>query len=192
MMKFWQTLRADVYRYRSDTSLKAFLSAWWHEPGFRFTWYLRKVSFYRTRKNSPLLFAYLYNRIMLNHYRFRYGFDISPTTLIGPGLFLGHFGGVVVSPDAVIGMNVNINQGATIGATSRGENRGAPVLEDRVWIGAGSFVVGKIRVQQDAMIVPGAYVNFDVDEKSIILGNPGQCVSKRGSEGYVNNILPGN
>lgn len=189
-MKLWQTLRADVYRYRASTSAGAFLSAWWGEPGFRFTWYLRKVAYYRSRRRSVFVFAYLYNRILLNHYRFRYGFDISPTTAIGPGLFLGHFGGVVISPLAVIGSNVNINQGTTIGATSRGSHRGAPVLGDRVWVGSGAIIVGKVQVGHDALIAPGAYVNFDVEPQSLILGNPGKCVSQRGSEGYVNNLLP--
>lgn len=189
-MKLWQTLRADVYRYRGSATWRAFVSAWWHEPGFRFTWYLRKVTYYGARKRSPLLLPYLYNRVLLNHYRFRYGFDISPTTVIGPGLYLGHFGGVVVSPFAVLGANVNINQGSTIGATSRGPNKGAPVLEDCVWVGAGSFVVGKIRIGRDALIAPGAYVNSDVAPSSLMLGNPSQCVSQRGSDGYINNVMP--
>ncbi len=111
----WNTLRADVFRYRGSTAWSAFLDAWLHEPGFRFTWYLRKVSFYGKRKRSLYLLPYLYNRILLNHYRFRYGFDISPTTTIGPGLYLGHFGGIVISPFAVLGSNVNVAKGATIG-----------------------------------------------------------------------------
>ena len=189
-MKLWATLRADVYRYRASTTFRAFLSAWWYEPGFRFTWYLRKVAYYGKHKRSPLLFAYLYNRVLLNHYRFRYGFEISPRTDIGPGLFLGHFGGVVISPSAVLGCNVNMNQGCSIGATSRGKKKGAPMLEDRVWVGAGSIIVGSVRVGTDSLIAPGAYVNFDVQPSSLILGNPGKCVSSKGSAGYVNNLLP--
>ena len=187
-MKLWATLRADVYRYRGSSTVRAFLSAWWYEPGFRFTWYLRKTAYYNTRRRSLLLLAYLYNRQRLHHYRFRYGFDISPSTVIGPGLYLGHFGGVVINCATTIGSNVNINHGCTIGATSRGPNVGAPVLEDRVWIGAGAIVVGKIRVGCDSLIAPGAYVNFEVEPSSVILGNPGQCVSRRGSQGYVNNV----
>lgn len=189
-MKLWATLRADVYRYRSSTTVRAFASSWWRDPGFRYTWYLRKVAYYSKRKHSLLLLPYLYNRLLLNHYRFRYGFDISPRTVIGPGLYLGHFGGVVISPFAVIGANVNINQGCTIGATSRGSNKGAPVLGDRVWIGAGAILVGKIRVESDSLIAPGAYINFDVEPFSLILGNPGQFVNNSGSKGYVNNLLP--
>lgn len=185
----WQTLRADVYRYRGQTSRRAFLSAYLEDPGFRFTYYLRKVAFYSSRKRSLGMFAYLYNRMHFHHYRFRYGFDISPTMQIGPGLYIGHFGGVVISPYAVIGANVNIAQGVTIGAASRGPRMGAPVLGDRVWVGAHAIIVGKVTIGDDALIAPGAFVNFDVPSMAVVLGNPGKVVSDAGSVGYINNVL---
>ena len=184
-----QALRADLYRYRGQTNRGAFLSAYLREPGFRFTYYLRKVAFYATRKRSIWIFAYLYHRAMLHHYRFKYGLDISPTASIGPGLYIGHFGGVVISPEAVLGANVNIAHGVTIGATSRGARLGAPTLEDRVWVGAHAVIVGNVTIGHDALIAPGAYVNFDVPSMAVILGNPGKVVSTAGSKGYVNNTL---
>lgn len=185
----WQTLRADLYRYRGQTDRRAFLSAYLHEPGFRFTYYLRKVAYYSSRKRSLGIFPYLYNLLQLRHYRFKYGFDISPTTSIGPGLYIGHFGGVVISPYAVLNANINIAQGVTIGATSRGPRIGAPTLEDRVWVGANAIIVGKITIGHDALIAPGAYVNFDVPSMAVVLGNPGKVVSDAGSVGYINRVL---
>jgi serine O-acetyltransferase len=187
--KLWLTVRADLYRWRSRTDLRAFLSAYLHEPGFRFTYYLRKVAFYSRRKRTWGIFGYIYNRIMLNHYRFRYGFEISPTTTIGPGLFLGHFGGIVISPYAILGSNINIAQGVTIGAESRGRRTGAPTLEDRVWVGAHAIIVGKVAIGAEALIAPGAFVNFDVPAKAVVLGNPGKVVSNVGSAGYMNRIM---
>lgn len=184
-----ETLRADLHRYRGQTNGRAFLSAFLREPGFRFTYFLRKVAHYSGRKKSIWIFAYLYYRALYHHYRFKYGFDISPTTRIGPGLYIGHFGGVVVSPHAVLGANINIAQGVTIGATSRGSRAGPPILEDRVWVGANAVIVGKITIGHDALIAPGAYVNFDVPPMSVVLGNPGKVVSQTGSVGYVNNAL---
>jgi serine O-acetyltransferase len=183
------TLRADVYRYAGATDAKAFRSAYLSHPGFRFTYYLRKVAFYAPRKRSFGIFGYVYNRMLLHHYRFKYGFDISPTTSIGPGLYIGHFGGVVISPYAVLGANINIAQGVTIGAMSRGPRTGAPTLEDRVWVGANAIIVGKITIGREALIAPGAYVNFDVPSRAVVLGNPGKVVSEAGSDGYVNNVL---
>jgi serine O-acetyltransferase len=184
-----KTLQADLYRYRADTSRRAFLSAFVHEPGFRFTYHLRNVAYYAGRKRSLWGFAYTYNRILLQRYRFKYGFDISPTTSIGPGLYIGHFGGVVISPYAILGSNINIAQGVTIGAESRGPRKGAPTLEDRVWVGANAIIVGKITIGHDALIAPGAFVNFDVPSMAVILGNPGKVVSTSGSVGYVNHTL---
>lgn len=184
-----EVLQADLYRYCGRQGARAFLCAYLRHPGFRFTYYLRKLAFYANRKWSFWIFAYVYYRILYHHYRFRYGFDISPKTRIGPGLYIGHFGGVVISPFAVLGSNINIAQGVTIGAASRGRLTGAPTLEDRVWVGANAIVVGKITVGHDALIAPGAYVNFDVPPMAVVLGNPGKVVSSAGSIGYVNNTL---
>ena len=188
-MKLWQTIRADLYRYCGAADGRAWLKEYLRTPGFRYTFYLRKVAHYSAHKRGLRLLPYLYNRLWLNHYRFRYGFEISPTTVIGPGLYLGHFGGVVISPFAVLGANVNIAQGVTIGAASRGARKGAPTLGDRVWVGANAVIVGRVTIGDDALIGPGAYVNFDVPAMSIVIGNPGQIVSQSGSVGYINNVL---
>jgi serine O-acetyltransferase len=187
-MKLWETLRADAFRYTGREGIRPLFGSYLRDPGFRFTYYLRKVAYYAPKRKSWGVFAYIYNRLWLNHYRFRYGFDLSPQTQIGPGFYIGHFGGIVVSPYAVLGSNVNIAQGVTIGATNRGNKAGVPVVQDRVWIGAHAILVGKITIGQDALIAPGAYVNFDVPEKAVVLGNPGKIVADTGSAGYVNRI----
>jgi len=187
-MKLWETLRTDAFRYAGREGIQPLFTSYLRDPGFRFTYYLRKVAYYTPRRKSWGVFGYVYNRLWLNHYRFRYGFDISPQTQIGPGFYIGHFGGVVISPYAVLGSNVNIGQGVTIGATNRGSKAGVPVVHDRVWIGAHAILVGKITIGQDALIAPGSYVNFDVPEKAVVLGNPGKIVAHTGSVGYVNRI----
>ena len=74
-------------------------------------------------------------------------------------------------------------------AASRGPRTGAPTLEDRVWVGAHAVLGGNITVGHDALIAPGAYVNFDVPPMAVVLGNPGKVVSSEGSIGYVNRTL---
>lgn len=187
-MKLWETLRADAFRYSGQEGLRPLFASYLRHPGFRFTYYLRKVAFYAPKRKSWGLFGYVYNRLWFNHYRFRYGMDISPMTKIGPGLYIGHFGGIVISPNAVLGSNVNIAQGVTIGATSRGKI-GTPIVNDRVWIGAHAILVGKITIENNALIGPGAYVNFDVAENAVVLGNPGKVVAMTGSAGYINKVL---
>jgi serine O-acetyltransferase len=181
-------LQADLFRYRGNTNLKSFLASYLHDPGFRYTYHLRKVTELTKKRKSHRIFQYLYNRIQLRRFRFKYGFEISPTTSIGEGFYIGHFGGVHISPFAVLGSNVNIAHNVTIGAASRGVRKGAPTLEDRVWVGTGAIIVGKVTIGHDAFIGPGAYVNFDVPPMAMVLGNPGKIVSNKGSIGYVNNI----
>ncbi len=190
MLALKETLQADAFRYSGCAGRKAMLTSYLRHPGFRFTWHLRHVAALLPRRRSLAAPAYLYHRFWLNHYRFRYGFDVSPSTLIGPGFYQGHFGGVVVSPDAVLGANVNLAHGVTIGATSRGARIGAPTLGDRVWVGAHAILVGKIVIGSEALIAPGAYVNFDVPSRAVVLGNPGRVVSDSGSDGYINHVLP--
>jgi len=187
--KKWKMLEADAFRYSGETGWRAMLRAYVHDPGFRFTYYLRKVKYYAKTKRGLGLPGYVYNRVLLHHYRMRYGFDISPATEIGEGLYIGHFGGIVVSPYAVLGANINIAQGVTIGSTSTGPRKGAPIIEDRVWIGANAVLVGNITIGREALIGPGAYVFFDVPSGGVVLGNPGIVVGHTGSAGYVNKVL---
>ena len=88
-----------------------------------------------------------------------------------------------------MGSNVNIAKVATIGAESRGKRTGAPTLEDRVWVGAHAIIVGKVTIGREALIAPGAFVNFDVPAKAVVLGNPGKVISDSGSAGYVNRTM---
>jgi len=182
-------LQNDLYRYCGKTSRSAFFWAYLRKPGFRFTYHLRKAAFYSIRKKSMQIVPYLFHRMVLDHYRLKYGFDIPHIARIGPGLYLGHFGGVVIHSGAVLGANINIGQGVTIGIVNRGPHSGVPTLEDRVWVGAHTIIVGRVTIGHDALIAPGAYVNFDVPCMGVVLGNPGKLVSYGGSAGYVNNVL---
>lgn len=110
--------------------------------------------------------------IMCYFYSRRYGLEISPQAKIGKGLYLGHPYNITVGSGCVIGDNVNLHKGCTIGSTS-GKNWGSPTIGNCVWIGVNAIVVGKIAIGDDVLIAPGAYVNFDVPPHSIVLGNPG-------------------
>lgn len=126
-------------------------------------------------------------RLFLRHYTYKFGFQIGGK--IGSGFYIGHFGTVIVSVSSVIGKNCNIAPGVTIGASRRGEKKGAPHLGDYVWIGTNAVIVGGINIGSDVLIAPGAYVNFDVPDHSIVLGNPGKIIPReKATEGYINNI----
>lgn len=124
---------------------------------------------------------------MLARMRERYGLEIPWKTQIGEGLYLGHAFNITVNPSAVIGRNCNIHKGVTIGQENRGKRKGAPTIGDDVWIGVNATIVGSIKVGSDVLIAPGAYVNCEVPDHSIVLGNPCKVVPcKNVTEGYIN------
>ena len=182
-------IASDLYRYRGRANRSDLISAFIYEPGFRYMFYLRKAAYYRQRR-ILFLIPLIYNRLMLKHYRHYYGFQLYPSTRVGCGLYLGHFGTIIVNSKAVLGDNVNLAPGVVIGQANRGKRKGIPTIGNRVWIGSNAVLVGNIRVGDDALIGPGAYVNFDVPERAVVIGNPGSIVSYSGAEDYVCNLAP--
>ena len=132
-----------------------------------------------------LLFRVLYKRE-----RIKRGIDISPETNIGGGVYFGHPYGITINPQAIIGYNVNIHKGVTIGRENRGERIGAPQIGNYVWIGVNATVVGNVTIGDDVLIAPNSFINFDVPSHSIVIGNPGRIVYRmNATEGYINNTI---
>jgi serine O-acetyltransferase len=113
------------------------------------------------------------------------GIDLPAEARIGPGLYIGHFGQVVVSPHAVIGARCNLSQGVTIGLGGREAGRGAPVLEDEVYVGPGAKLLGPIRVGRGAAVGANAVVTTDVPAGTSVGGVPAKVISRRGSAGLI-------
>ena len=129
-------------------------------------------------------------RLILRHYQIKYGFQIYPETEIGPGLYLGHWGTLVINPKVKIGKNCNIAQGVTIAQANRGKNEGVPEIGDEVWIGPNAVLVGNIKIGNNVLIAPNAYVNIDIPPNSIVVGNPATFINKeRATDGYINNKI---
>src|SRR5205085_4361981 len=67
------------------------------------------------------------------------GICLPYTAVIGPGLYIGHFGNIILNGKAVLGSNCNLSQGVTIGVSGRGAQRGVPRIGDRVYFGANAI-----------------------------------------------------
>ena len=109
------------------------------------------------------------------------GISIPATTVVGSGLYIGHFGHIIVSSTAIIGENCNLSQGVTIGATQRGKYVGSPSLGNRVYVGPNALILGGITVGDDAVIGGGSVVTIPVPERAVVVGNPAKVVSFKGS-----------
>ncbi len=113
------------------------------------------------------------------------GISLEPKAEIGPGLYIGHFGTIIVGSGVKLGANCNLSQGVTLGVDGRGERRGSPQIGDRVFIAPGAVVVGKITVGDDAAIGANAVVNRSLPDRAVAIGNPTKIVSYNGSFDFV-------
>lgn len=146
-------------------------------PGNGVLTYVKKMSIPGCRYMVIWRFATklgVLGKLIIRHYSIKYGYQIPIETKIGNGFYIGHVGTLVINHSPIIGNNVNVAQNVTIGAENRGKRKGAPIIGDRVWIGCGSVLVGKIVVGEDVLIAPNTFVNCDVPSHSIVIGNP--CV----------------
>jgi serine O-acetyltransferase len=179
-----ELIKQDLFRYAGNTSVKSFIKTWSNAPGFRFLYVFRKCS---TSKNS---LKKLFWRIVLRYYTIKFGIQISYRTKIGKGLHLAHWGNIILSSKTTIGDNCYICQGVTIGKSFRGKKMGHPTIGDEVFVGPNSIIVGNVKIGNNVLIAPLAYVNFDVPDNSIVLGNPGKIIPKENAvEHYIINIV---
>lgn len=102
---------------------------------------------------------------------------IDPQATIGPGLYIGHIGGVHINPQAVLGRECDLTHRVTIGASAMGR-QGAPVLGDGVYIGTGATLVGKIKVGNGAKIAANTLVISNVPEGATVMGVPGRIIMR--------------
>ena len=104
------------------------------------------------------------------------GIDIHPAAQIGRRCFIDHGVGVVIGETAVIGDDVLIYQGATLGGTGKDVGKRHPTVEDRVMLSTGAKVLGPVVIGHDSKIGAGSVVLKDVPPHSTVVGVPGRVV----------------
>ena len=113
-------------------------------------------------------------RLIMAVVRWATGIEIHPSATIGRGRFIDHGMGVVVGETAVIGKNVTLFQGVTLGGTGKERGKRHPTLGDNVVVGTGAKVLGNIAIGRDSIIGANAVVIRDVPEHSTVVGVPGR------------------
>ena len=184
MQSYKQLIKEDLYRYTGGKKLPFTNMVRLYGYQYMKTW--RKANFF-SNKNR---FLSLFYDLLLYFKSLKYGFQISPHAEIGHGLYIGHFGSIIVGNEVKIGDNVNLSPNIVIGRENRGHRTGSPIIGSRVWIGSGSVISGKISIGNDVMIAPNSFVNFDVPSNSIVVGNPAVIHSRTNATlKYIDNIV---
>ncbi|MCF8019950.1 serine O-acetyltransferase [Petrocella atlantisensis] len=106
------------------------------------------------------------------------GIEIHPGAVIGAGLFIDHGHGVVIGETAIIGNNVTLYQGVTLGGTGKEHGKRHPTIGDNVMISAGAKVLGSFTVGEDSKIGAGSVVLSEVPANSTVVGIPGRVVKR--------------
>ena len=149
---------------------------------------LKYISVFRKANSSKFFPLKAYYTLRLLRLSKKTHIQIPARTCIGEGFYIGHLGRVIIHPGAKLGKNINIATGVTIGMENRGKRKGVPTFDGDCWIGTNAVVVGNIHIGRDVLIAPLAFVNFDVPDHSIVVGNPGRIIPKQdATEGYICN-----
>lgn len=184
MINVKELINTDCRRYAGDDSLMTRMKQRYIQTGFYYTSVLR-----RAQSHSRGL-LHMWYRFRLFWISKKTGLQIGYGTAIGAGLFIGHRGVVIVNGQARLGSNVNLSPGVVIGQENRGRRAGVPRLGNRVWVGSNAVIVGRICIGNDVLIAPNAYVNFDVPDHSIVIGNPARVIHRENAtEGYCHNLV---
>lgn len=151
----------------------------WDQRGF---WVMVVYRFGRWRYGlRPRLlrmpFSFLY-RILKVLSEILTGVELPCETIVGRRLKIEHFGNIIISGDAVIGDDVLLRNGVTVGLRYTGV-RGSPIIGDRVDIGCGAKLLGPIRIGNDVVIGANAVVITNVQSDSVATGMPARSKRRR-------------
>ena len=108
----------------------------------------------------------------------RTGIEIHPAAEIGKGLFIDHGHGVVIGETTIIGDNVTLYQGVTLGGTGKEKGKRHPTIGDNVMIGAGAKVLGSFTIGENSKVAAGSVVLEEVPPNSTVVGVPGIVVKQ--------------
>jgi serine O-acetyltransferase len=182
----FEKIKADVERYRVTGNYQGGISnliKMWlvHEP----LWYIlvwRTGSYFKQTCTIPiirqtgLIIFYMLHRILSNILNIQ----IPLNAKVGKGLYIPHYGMMVIHPNVIIGEHCNIGHGSTIGIAGRGEKKGTPVIGNYVYIAPGAKVVGKIKIGNNVMIGANAVVTKDIPNNAVVAGVPAKIISFKG------------
>ena len=122
---------------------------------------------------------YFHARLISQRAARRTGIEIHPGAVIGKGFFIDHGSGVIIGETTIIGDNVTLYQGVTLGGTGKETGKRHPTIGDNVMISAGAKIIGSFTVGENSKIGAGSVVIEEVPPNCTVVGVPGRIV-KRG------------
>lgn len=175
MSKLFFVLKKDLERITKPTMLN-FLSIYFFPRGevYRYTFWLRILQHVKSKKILKIVFG-LPVYFIFRHYEFKYGIHANSNMVIGEGLHIVHGDGVYINCKSV-GRNFTCYQGVTLGTNVWGGEK--PTVLNDVTVYTNSVVIGDILLNDNSVIGANSFVNKNVEENSIVCGNPAKLIKK--------------
>ncbi len=172
-----ETMSEDMQAVRErDPAARSNIEILTCYPGLHALWFHRAAGALWTRQ-VPVA-----PRLLSQVGRLLTGIEIHPGAALGDRLFIDHGAGVVIGETAEVGENVTIYQGVTLGGTGKQTGKRHPTVGNNVVIGAGSLLLGSIRVGDNVRVGAGSVVVQNVPSNTTVVGNPGRPVIMDGTK----------
>ena len=174
MINYIKVICEDINTiYKKDPAAKNILEVLFCYPG------LHALIMHRIAHKLKYWHIPFIPRLISQISRFLTGIEIHPGASIGRRFFIDHGMGVVIGETTIIGNDVLLYQGVTLGGTGKESGKRHPTVGDFVTIGAGAKVLGAINIGSNSQIGAGSVVIDDVPEHSTVVGIPGRVVQQR-------------
>ncbi len=170
---FKEEIKATLERDPAATSVAAVILTY---PG------LHALFYHRVARTLYLWKVPFFPRFVSQLARWLTGIEIHAGAKIGKGFFIDHGMGVVIGETAIIGKNVTLFQGVTLGGTGKQKGKRHPTIGNNVVVGAGACVLGDIHIGDNVSIGANAVVVRDVPANSTVVGVPGRIASREGKK----------
>jgi serine O-acetyltransferase len=185
MCKVFKSIGKDIEAvFEHDPAVRNTIEVIFAYPGFHARQYHRVA---HTLWNWKIPF---FPRLVSHIGRFFTGIEIHPGAEIGEKFFIDHGMGVVIGETSVIGDNVVLYQGVTLGGTSLQKKKRHPTLGNNVVIGAGAKVIGAITIGDNSKVGSGSVVISSVPSHATVVGVPGRIVEIRNPDNDTTEKLP--
>lgn len=175
MISFFRSVREDIAAvFESDPAARSYLEVLLLYPGLHALW-AHHFSHWLWRHGMRFL-ARLNSQVA----RLLTGIEIHPGAEIGRRLFIDHGAGTVIGETAVVGNDVTLYQGVTLGGTGKEKGKRHPTLGNRISVGSGAKLLGNITIGDNCRVGAGSVVLRSVPPNSTIVGVPGHIVLRDG------------
>src|SRR5579862_4570359 len=175
MTSFFRSVREDIAAvFESDPAARSYLEVLVCYPGLHAVW-AHHLSHWLWRHGMRFL-----ARFTSQVARLLTGIEIHPGAEIGRRLFIDHGMGAVIGETAIVGDDVTLYQGVTLGGTGKEKGKRHPTIGDNVVVGGGAKILGNITVGHNCRIGAGSVVLRNVPDDSTVVGVPGHIIFRNG------------